>query len=75
VKCRFCNNCRPAVTGLHLPTWLFEGREQKVDAGVDTDKERLGKQNRRPALGAIVMEIAGATVFRLRLSGHPKTGQ
>ena len=54
------------VTGLQLPTRLFEDREQKVDARVDADKERLGRQSRRPALGAIVMEVAGATVFRMR---------
>jgi RNA-directed DNA polymerase len=60
------NGSEPAVAGSYEPTGLFEGGEQKMNAGVDGDEKGLSGERHRPALDTIVAEFAGEAVPRLR---------
>ena len=56
----------PAVAGSCEPTGLFEGGEQKMNAGVDGDEKGLSGERHRSTVDTIVAEFAGEAVPGLR---------
>src|SRR5712671_7827947 len=62
-----------AVTRRHKPSRSFKCGDQRVDAGVDTEKERLGRKRYRSAIRALGVQSAGVTADDLRCKqGHLK---